>query len=96
MGLFMKREVLEEMVSFKREIDLLLNRGFFKDLLEVYKELAGLDGFQEFVNLMECCEQKRIVLSHLIWQLRESNVLSIAKKISSLVENMENEYVYRG
>ncbi len=46
-----RRDILEQVYLFKREIDGLLNKGFFRELLSFYSYVGSLDGIADWFTL---------------------------------------------
>jgi hypothetical protein len=84
------REVIDLMVEYKREIDLLLRRDFFRSLLLLYEDIKGV-GLEEYMNLGDCCEQKKALLVHLIGQMNGAKLKEIGKKMAKTLNEMEFE-----
>lgn len=88
-----RREILKKMYNLKYEIDSLLQKGFFKELLSFYQWMEKLDGLSNWMNLYNgddqceaCTSGKMRLIETLIFQLNESH---ITERIQDLNKQME-------
>lgn len=91
MGQEERESILESLFLFKDRLDYLEARGFFRKLLEYYRELEKVEGFGEWVGLYrsegectECEERKRRLLTGLIFTFGESRILEVLERLGDL------------
>lgn len=90
-----RRDILLEMRNIKNEIDSLLHKGFFKELLQFYKDMEDLDGFahlldlygrQELEDCDSCLEGKMKLVETLIFRMNESLLSEKIERLNKLHE----------
>lgn len=95
-----REEILERLFLFKDRMDYLHSRGFFRELLDLYRELEGVEGFEEWVGLYRliveggsgcspCDERKRLLLTGLIFTFGESKIGDVLGRLGDLRDILE-------
>lgn len=88
-----KEKILNYFGEYKDSLELLLNKDFFKQLLEIYDEMSKVGGIVEYLEMQgecdNCTERKRMLLRNLIFQMHESDILEIIHKIAEVGEIYE-------
>lgn len=96
----LRGEILQNLHHIKHGVEFLLNRDFFKFLLDFYKELEGFDGIPQWMelytqyledpNCSACTSGKMKLMESLIFTLHESELLGKIDKLQILASRHED------
>lgn len=87
-----EEELLSSLHLYVRALEFLLNKGFFRQLLLLYKEVGKTQGVKEWMEMQEllseeeedcasCLEKKKNMLRALIFQLDTSRLMEALDKL---------------
>lgn len=93
-----RKNILEDSYQVKKDIEILLNKDFFKELLKFYQFLESLDGMKNWMYLHQnsqledcdgCTSGKMQLLETLMFQLNETPIIENIKKLHEQIEVYE-------
>jgi hypothetical protein len=99
-----RRDILAEMYEVKQEMESLLQKDFFKNLIAFYQWMDELDGMSHWMFLYssylldkekdeedcdQCLSGKMRLLETLLFQLNETNIFDKIKDLNRKVEEYE-------
>ena len=104
-----RRDIFIELQKTKFELDKLLEKKFFRQLLEFYQWMESLDGLSHWMYLHgsyllqeedsedcdDCLSGKMKLVENLIFQLKETEVLDKIKTLNQAVEDYEELSSYK-